>query len=198
MKNKIVYIIVFSTAFLGVTGLLIFLNTQFNNIFKFDFSKPRTVNERSIKLAEKDYTQVEDFIKNEFKQEVIDSLKKIYVTTKTDTVYKVVLKDPTLQESLADAKVNFSKMADDLKNQKKKIETLETNLNAKQDSVYKDWIKSTVKLFEAMDSRKAAKIITEYSDNVARDIIYSMKKKKAAEILTQLDPQTVIQLTGKQ
>lgn len=184
--------------FLGVTGLLIFLNTQFTNVFKFDFSKPRIQNQRTIKLAKKDYSQVEDFLKNEFKQEVIDSLKKIYVTTKTDTVYKVVLKDPTLQESLTDAKVNFTKMAQDIKQKDEKINTLESTLTTKQDSVYQAWIKNTVKLFEAMDAKKAAKIITNYSDNVATDIIYKMKKKKAAEILTQLDPQTVIKLTGKQ
>lgn len=184
--------------FLGVTGVLIFLNTQFTNVFKFDFSKPRIKNERTIKLAKKDYSQVEDFLKGEFKQEVIDSLKKIYVTTKTDTVYKVVLKDPTLQESLTDAKVNFTKMAEEIKQKDEKIETLKEDLTSKQDSVYKAWLKNTVKLFEAMDSKKAAKIITNYSDNVAKDIIYSMKKKKAAEILAQLAPQTVIQLTGKQ
>lgn len=198
MKDKIVYIIVFSMTFLGVTGVLIFLNTQFTNVFKFDFSKPRIKNERTIKLAKKDYSQVEDFLKGEFKQEVIDSLKKIYVTTKTDTVYKVVLKDPTLQESLTDAKVNFTKMAEEIKQKDEKIETLKEDLTSKQDSVYKAWLKNTVKLFEAMDSKKAAKIITNYSDNVAKDIIYSMKKKKAAEILAQLAPQTVIQLTGKQ
>lgn len=184
--------------FIGVTGLLIFANTQFNNIFQFDLTKPKNPYEKKIKLAKKDYSQVEDFIKSEFKKEVIDSLKKIYVTTKTDTVYKVVVKDPTIEESLNDAKVNFSKMAQDIKQKDQKIETLEKDLTAKQDSVYKSWVKNTVKLFEAMDSKKAAKIITNYSDNVARDIIYSMKKKKAAEILTQLDPQTVIQLTGKQ
>ena len=198
MKDKIVYIIVFSMTFLGVTGVLIFLNTQFTNVFKFDFSKPRIKNERTIKLAKKDYSQVEDFLKGEFKQEVIDSLKKIYVTTKTDTVYKVVLKDPTLQESLTDAKVNFTKMAEEIKQKDEKIETLKEDLTSKKDSVYKAWLKNTVKLFEAMDSKKAAKIITNYSDNVAKDIIYSMKKKKAAEILAQLAPQTVIQLTGKQ
>ena len=45
-----------------------------------------------------------------------------------------------------------------------------------------------------MDADQAAKIITNYSDNVARDIIYSMKKKKAVEILSALKPETVNRL----
>jgi flagellar motility protein MotE (MotC chaperone) len=46
-----------------------------------------------------------------------------------------------------------------------------------------------------MDAKKAAKIILTYSDNIAKDIVYSMKKKKAAEILAQLNPETVNRIT---
>ena len=60
---------------------------------------------------------------------------------------------------------------------------------------YNDWIASTVKLYESMDSKQAAKIITNYSDNVARDIIYAMKKKKAAEILSNLNSEQIVKLT---
>ena len=40
-----------------------------------------------------------------------------------------------------------------------------------------------------MDPAKAAKIIQGYSDNVARDLIYSMKKNKASEILAAFSPE---------
>ena len=41
-----------------------------------------------------------------------------------------------------------------------------------------------------MDSKKAAKLIQNYSDNVSRDIIYTMKKKKAAEVLNAMNVET--------
>jgi flagellar motility protein MotE (MotC chaperone) len=68
-------------------------------------------------------------------------------------------------------------------------------LAERQDSTYKSWLKKTVILYEAMDAKKAAKIILTYSDNIAKDIVYSMKKKKAAEILAQLNPETVNRIT---
>ena len=58
----------------------------------------------------------------------------------------------------------------------------------KKDSVYQIWVRNTVKLYESMDSRKAAKIILGYSDNIARDLLLTMKKKKAADIIAELNP----------
>ena len=65
---------------------------------------------------------------------------------------------------------------------------------SKKDTVYTNWIKQTVKLYESMDSRKAAKVIQGYSDNIARDILLKMKKKKAAEILAELKPEVVTRI----
>lgn len=72
---------------------------------------------------------------------------------------------------------------------------LEKNKFTEKDSAYIKWKKSTVKLYEFMDPKKAAKIISQHSDNIARDLIYSMNKKKAAQILQYLDTETVIKLT---
>lgn len=69
------------------------------------------------------------------------------------------------------------------------------NKSTEKDSAYIKWKKSTVKLYELMDPKKAAKIISQHSDNIARDLIYSMNKKKAAQILQYLDNETVIKLT---
>jgi len=63
------------------------------------------------------------------------------------------------------------------------------------DSIYNKWMKSTAKLYENMEPKKAAKIISSYSDNMARDIIYTMKKKKAAEILAELSPEFASRIT---
>jgi flagellar motility protein MotE (MotC chaperone) len=56
------------------------------------------------------------------------------------------------------------------------------------DSAYKNWIKNSVKLYEAMETKKAAKILQTYSDNIAREIIFKMKKRKAAEIIAEIKP----------
>jgi len=54
--------------------------------------------------------------------------------------------------------------------------------------MYVSWTKKIAKLYETMDPSKAAKIIQGYSDNIARDIIYTMKQKKAAGILAEFNP----------
>lgn len=68
----------------------------------------------------------------------------------------------------------------------------------KPDSAYISWKKQTAALYELMEPKKAAKIIQNFSDNIARDILYTMKKKKAAEILAQLNPETANRITKAQ
>jgi flagellar motility protein MotE (MotC chaperone) len=65
----------------------------------------------------------------------------------------------------------------------------------KTDTVYTKWTKSTASMLEAMDPRRAAKIIQNYSDNIAKDILYTMKKKKAAQILAELNPELANRIT---
>ncbi|MDP3682477.1 MAG: hypothetical protein Q8S01_00960, partial [Ignavibacteria bacterium] len=66
------------------------------------------------------------------------------------------------------------------------------------DTAYLNWKKQTAALYELMEPKKAAKIIQNFSDNIARDILYTMKKKKAAEILAQLNPETANRITKAQ
>ena len=68
---------------------------------------------------------------------------------------------------------------------------------AKAEAEYNDWVKNTAGLYDLMDSKKAAKIIQKLSDNEARDILYAMKKKKAAEILAELSPEVATRFTRK-
>ena len=49
-----------------------------------------------------------------------------------------------------------------------------------------------------MEPKRAAKVIANYSDNEARELIYAMKQKKAAEILSLLDPVFVNKITSSQ
>jgi flagellar motility protein MotE (MotC chaperone) len=42
---------------------------------------------------------------------------------------------------------------------------------------------------------QAAKVLSQYSDNEARNVIYKMRNKKAAEILSLLNPDYVNRIT---
>jgi flagellar motility protein MotE (MotC chaperone) len=95
--------------------------------------------------------------------------------------------DKKIQSKVKETVVN----ADSIKRKEMEL----ADIAERKDSTYKTWLKKTVTLYEAMDSRKAAKIILTYSDNIAKDIVYSMKKKKAAEILGQFSPEIVNRIT---
>jgi flagellar motility protein MotE (MotC chaperone) len=47
-----------------------------------------------------------------------------------------------------------------------------------------------------MDSKVAARAIMGMQDNVARDLIYALKKKKAAEVLSFMPVEKVTKLLG--
>ena len=74
-----------------------------------------------------------------------------------------------------------------------KVDRVDKNL-AKRDSLHKAWVKNTAKLYESMDTRKAAKIIQGYSDNIVRDLLLTMKRKKAAEILAEFKLETATRI----
>lgn len=196
MKEKILYIVSFLLAFVLVTGLLIFLNSTYNNIFVFDFSaKVHTVSELK-KNDQKESTKVlpkDSNTENVALQNVVES--------KIDSI--INKKEPVIaKDSIAALPVN-SKLTADVKPVVKipqitasepiKIEKTNSN-NARRDSLHNVWVKNTAKLYEAMDTQKAAKIILGYSDNIARDLLLMMKKKKAAEILAEFKPETATRI----
>ncbi|MFH0734142.1 MAG: hypothetical protein V1773_07545 [bacterium] len=198
MKNFVAYFLAFLMAFFGVTGLLFYANTQYKNIFKFDFSST-TPPEKAVKkitLKIEDYQKVRNFIREKFTGEVVDSIKKLYWETKTDTVYKVIVQDSTLKQNLSEIKKQNETLVKQIAAKEEELKKIKNKGGANKDSTYKEWVKQTVKLYETMDSKQAAKIISELSDNVARDLIYTMKKKKAAEILSNMSTARVTKLTG--
>ncbi|MFH1194284.1 MAG: hypothetical protein V1720_01150 [bacterium] len=197
MKTVLVYLLVFLLAFIATTGLVIILNSQYANVFNFDFSSPtkeQTI-EKEIVLTEEDYQKLQQYIEQNFKEGIIDSLDRKYFTTKADTIYQVYVKDSSLIQSLDQANQANKNLTMSLQTKSQETDSMKSKLGKKQKEEYLDWLKSTVSLYEAMDVRKAAKLISNYSDNEARDIIYSMKKKKAAEILAQLSAETVQRIT---
>ena len=181
MKAKIIYIVSFVAAFMLVTGGIIYFNSIYKNIFQFDFSPVKKVTNKNLPKNSNglQIADLKNLFQDEFKKEIFDSLKVLISNKNTDTVYAHEKNNTVLLDSLKNLEIALAQTNQELKKQKEN--------NA--------WVKKTSKLYESMDPDRAAKIIESYSDNVARDIIYSMRKKSAAEILSQFNPETANRIT---
>ena len=204
MKNIIVASLVFAVAFVAVSALIIMANWEFRDIWAFDFT-PRPVKKvvtHKVVFASKDYWKIQKYMDDTFKPALLDTLHKMYFKKKIDTVYEVVVKDKALLKSLDKAmktvlaKDNVIKQKD---SQIKKLEdekkALKEKFKTKIDEDYIAWVKSNAKLLSSLEPSRAAKILQIYSDNVAHDLIFAMKKKQAADILSYLTPQKIAKIT---
>ena len=190
MKNKIIYVFLFLIVFLLTTGGVVFLNSIFKNIFKYDFSIATVSDTTQIK----DSTKIMNAALTGGNS---DSLKALNPNKVQDSLHAANSKDSTSADSLKHIQTVL-KPADYLASNGKAPDSVQIATNTvrmKPDSSYIIWMKQTAKMYESMDPKKAAKIIQSYSDNIARDIIYSMKQKKAAEILSELNPDTANRIT---
>jgi flagellar motility protein MotE (MotC chaperone) len=145
-------------------------------------------------LTQKDSVQ----LKNEKEIPKLQTeIPKVMINSKdnANTRKKTDIKENEKNQSLVDKQQNQLTQMQDGSNLAMEIHPFGKNKSTEKDSAYIKWKKSTVKLYELMDPKKAAKIISQHSDNIARDLIYSMNKKKAAQILQYLDNETVIKLT---
>ena len=197
MKEKIIYIVSFLLAFVLVTGLLIFLNSTYKNIFAFDFTTPvqkiavmkKPDQKDSIKIQPKDSTIVNIATKDTITQKINSTVSKTptFVSSKDSNAAQVV------SNKLAEEIKPALKIPQTVSAEPIQVAQVDKNL-AKRDSLYKAWVKNIGKLYETMDTRKAAKIIQGYSDNIARDLLLTMKKKKAAEIIAEFKPETATRI----
>jgi flagellar motility protein MotE (MotC chaperone) len=195
VKEKIVYIAAFILAFALITGAIIYLNSIYKNIFKFDFT-PETptqnvsailpvVNEQTAQP--KDTSTVNKTLADSLKQSPAVLQKDSPIVTLSDTNSMEKVKD-----KIAEVKKNNEQNANSTLEQTN--EATQKFNNSKKDSLYQKWIKNTAQLYYSMDTRKAAKIIQGYSDNIARDILLTMKKKKAADILAEFKPEVATRI----
>ncbi len=217
-------IVIYVVCFVLVTGGIMFLNTKYKNIFEFDFSPVGEVTAVSDSLGTHSVTEIpqeeevkdstdlyyekmmekrfslrrfKEYITKKIKKEMVDSLNRIKIAKnkeineiKEDFIpidtTKFVKRIKDLNSQLSALKTENGVLKQENENFKKRIDT-------KVD--YDKWKKQTAKLYESMDAKSASKIIQKYSDNVARDILYSMKRKQAAEILAQLTPEIANRIT---
>ena len=205
MTSKIIYIVLFLGAFILTTIIIAFFNSQFNNIFQFDFSPPTEVLSADIPLslddslhlsAAKNTVQDALNIFNEDELTAVENTGKDALNIFNENELKNnVIENNRLRDSLDILKSELEQIKKDevkIEEQPKKNND-NTNSNSNKND-YKAWLKQTSDLYAAMDSKKAAKIIQNYSDNIARDLLYTMNKKKAAQILGELKPEVATRI----
>lgn len=203
MKSYILNTVPFLFAFIVVTGAIIYLNGQYNNIFQFDFS-PRSQATSQLKDSLNIHTNNNPEAKLNSSTEKNDSLKvdeafidsnEVTLNTDDNLINNADVKTDLKQISKKELEAQLEKKP---KPEKDRIEPkfasnditkTQDSKQQKQDSTYQNWLKKVSKLLEQMEPAKASKIIQNYSDNVARDIIYSMNKKSAAKIVSELSPE---------
>lgn len=178
VKNTIIYALIFILAFAATTAGIYTLNNKFADIFAFDF---------------REATEVQALVADS-----LAALDSLHIEN-SDSIFlaedKEILKTEELKENLTLTKGKLSKVEEELNKKEKKIEQLSSQLEKEKTVEREEWLKSTVKLYEAMETAKAGDLLAKLPENEAREIIYSMKNKKAAEILSGLDTETVKRLT---
>ena len=187
MKPGIIYGGVFLFAFVIVTGLLIYMNSTYENIFQFNFAPKSLVvadslKTDSLKTAMNDSTAVKDsvLLSSMSGVEENDSLNQNPVENK-----EVENPEQNKPNEVVDQK---NPKTDLTSNQQQNNQT--TTQTLPQGKEYTEWVTKVTSIYSAMEPKKAAKIIQTYSDNVARDILYNMNKKTAAKVVSELSPET--------
>lgn len=192
MKPGIIYGGVFLFAFVIVTGLLIYMNSTYENIFQFNFSpkslvvadslKTDSLKVDSLNAALKDSSAIKDsvLLSSMNGVEGNDSLNQNPVENK-----EVENPEQNKHNEVIDPK---NPKTDLTSNQQQNNQT--TTQTLPQGKEYTEWVTKVTSIYSAMEPKKAAKIIQTYSDNVARDILYNMNKKTAAKVVSELSPET--------
>lgn len=203
MKSYILNTVPFLFAFIVVTGAIIYLNGQYNNIFQFDFS-PRSQATSQLRDSFDTHTNNNPEAKLNSSTEKDDSLKvdeaikdsgEVALKTDDNLIKGADVKTDLKQISKKELEAQLEKKPEpeedkiEPKFASNDITQTQESKQQKQDSTYQNWLKKVSKLLEQMEPAKASKIIQNYSDNVARDIIYSMNKKSAAKIVSELSPE---------
>ena len=212
-EMKVPNVLIFVAAFIFVTVGLIFLNSIYSNIFKFDFSPVsmkdslsvastvskndpelemnKQLNKKAEPVGEKDSTSNNNLnpAKESANDTVIAPPKAKLIPQVIPASDKPETQEPKVQEY---SQKNTPKDGGNQTAPFNDNEMVISNSSVKSsvDTIYQQWIKQTAKLYESMDPKKAALIIKNYSEATARDIIYKMKKNKAADVLAELDPVT--------
>jgi len=175
LKDALIYAVIFIVAFVGTTMEILRYNEQYVNIFEFDFRDAAVV-------------ALEDSLAS-----VIPDSLEISETVASITPFKKEAEE--YKNNYNQTKAELNKTSHELNQKEKEIELLQNQLKETNTNKNQEWLKSTIKLYEAMETVKAGQLLKSLPESEARELIYAMKKKKAAEILSGLDTETIKRLT---
>ncbi|MCW8848520.1 MAG: hypothetical protein OQJ81_00970 [Melioribacteraceae bacterium] len=180
MKNVILYGLIFTIAFVATTLGIYTYNNKYVNMFEFDFRD-------AAKVAKADSLALND--------------EKVVDVTGSDSLLVPSVheeKAKEIKKEFKETKKELDQTSNELSKKEKELELLKKQLEVKNNEEHDEWLKSTIKLYEEMETSKAGQLLKTIPEDEAREIVYSMKKKKAAEILSNLDTETVKRLTRAQ
>lgn len=192
MIGKIIGVTVYAVVFVVVTGVIVIMNSKYNNIFLLNFSPPASEKNYIPPGIKIDLIKIHDALESKLRSELIYTVKAENEKRNASTEV-IPLMDSTVYDSLNELKLAIQKLEKDTKI--KVVKETENEENIREQKKYQAWLKATSGLYESMEPNRAAKIIIKYSDNIAKDLIYNMKKKQAAEILVALDPKVASRIT---
>jgi len=175
LKNVIIYAVIFIGAFVVTSYFVYTYNEKYVNLFELD-------------------------LRDAAKVALADSLAQIKSETLATSDSAIVMKKPVeknkeVEKDLKETKMKLNKTSNILSQKEKELEILKEKLEVRNVEEHEKWLKSTIKLYEAMEPTKAAQLLKALPEHEARELIYSMKNKKAAEILSSLDTETIKRLT---
>lgn len=208
MKSILMTALPFVFAFVFVTGGIIYLNSSFNDIFHFDFSPKQVENnqpkdnkngeKKKKELNQSEESKVTELENKTIEPEVVENrVDSVNKEEKINPPVNIIDSSKTKEQKIVPTvKENITLTSNKQSNKDSLIKAPVAELKipdkkSKNDTAYVNWLKSTSSLYEALEPKKAAKIIQSYSDNVARDILYTMKKKQAAKVISELSPEVV-------
>ena len=209
MKKGILYGIPFLFAFVIITGVIVYLNSVCENIFEFNFS-PRTKTQNSIDSTKVDLAgitdQSDEISSNNTNNKTVDDQNSSLSPVKSNNdlsknLPNQISTDPikkSTQQSPPETKDEIPKTtetkSDTVDKSQIPVSQIDENkkdpTDEKKEEEYAKWLKKVAAIYASLEPGKAAKIIQTYSDNVARDILYSMRKKTAAKIVAEFTPET--------
>lgn len=188
MKFNVVSIIPFVLTFMVITGLIVYLNSSYNNIFEFDFSPKRILLKEVIPDSTVSKTSNVNEPIEKSPGELVEMSDSLIEVSEQTSIINESENNP-INEKPREEKINSANVVNASLNNSNNDYGLRTT-PVKRDTMYFSWVKRVTKIYESMEPGKASKIIQSYSDNVARDIIFTMNKKNAAKIVAQFNVET--------
>lgn len=198
MQAKIIYTVVFLLAFALTTGAMMFLNNKYENIFKFNFA-PASQNRSILSQTKKDNSKQSDNKqqpsdnKGNENQNILSKGANANAANNSSAVL-----NPNSSSNAKQAPDNGKQNSAAKNNDSKNSNSTAAFEKKKLEPAYIKWKKDMVKTYDKMDPKSVAKILIKMNDNYARDILFSFKDKKRAEIIETiltLSPEAATRLT---